>query len=70
MSSDHKHHASDSHGHGHGQAHGAAAGHDDHGHDEEVEEVLAPDELPTPLWLPVVGALLFFVAFILVAALR
>jgi hypothetical protein len=37
-------------------------------HDEPAEEVLAPDESPTPLWLPVLGALLFFVAFILIAA--
>jgi hypothetical protein len=38
-------------------------------HDEPSEEILAPDESPTPLWLPVLGAVLFFVAFILVAAL-
>jgi hypothetical protein len=37
-------------------------------HDEPAEETLAPDESPTPLWLPVLGALLFFVAFILIAA--
>jgi len=34
----------------------------------EAEETLAPDEAPTPLWLPVLGAVLFFVAFILIAA--
>ena len=34
----------------------------------ETEETLAPDELPTPLWLPVLGAALFLVAFILIAA--
>jgi hypothetical protein len=36
-------------------------------HDGDVEEKLLPDESPTPLWLPVVGAVLFFVAFILIA---
>jgi hypothetical protein len=64
-------------GHGAGHAaggHAHAAGHDahdashDHAHDAEVEETLAPDEQPTPLWLPVVGALLFFAGFILIAA--
>jgi hypothetical protein len=35
----------------------------------DIEETLAPDELPTPLWLPVLGAGLFLLAFILVAAL-
>jgi hypothetical protein len=42
-------------------------GGDDH-HEEPAEETLAPDESPTPLWLPVLGAVLFFLAFILVAA--
>jgi hypothetical protein len=43
--------------------------HDASGHHEEpAEETLAPDESPTPMWLPVLGAVLFFVAFILVAA--
>jgi hypothetical protein len=37
-------------------------------HEEPAEETLAPDESPTPLWLPVLGAALFFVAFILIAA--
>lgn len=37
--------------------------------EHQSEETLAPDESPTPLWLPVVGAVLFFVAFILIAAL-
>jgi hypothetical protein len=41
-----------------------AAGH----HEEPAEETLAADELPTPMWLPVLGAVLFFVAFIVVAA--
>jgi hypothetical protein len=36
--------------------------------EHEVEETLLPDESPTPLWLPVVGAVLFFFAFILIAA--
>ena len=35
----------------------------------EVEETLAADESPTPLWLPIIGAVLFFVGFILLAAL-
>ncbi|HTV22139.1 MAG TPA: hypothetical protein VMG12_25795 [Polyangiaceae bacterium] len=49
--------------------HGAADHHAAHDHhDEPAEEVLAPDESPTPLWLPVLGAVLFFVAFILIAA--
>jgi hypothetical protein len=40
-----------------------------HEHPEEpAEETLAADESPTPLWLPVLGAVLFFVAFILIAA--
>lgn len=51
------------HHHG-GPDHSAAHDH----HDEPGEEVLAPDEMPTPLWLPVLGAGLFFVAFILIAA--
>jgi hypothetical protein len=43
--------------------------HDASGHHEEpAEETLAPDESPTPMWLPVLGAVLFFVAFIFVAA--
>jgi len=33
------------------------------------EETLAPDESPTPLWLPIIGAVLFFVGFIVLAAL-
>jgi len=37
-----------------------------HGH--EGEEVLAADEPPTPLWLPVLGAALFLLAFIWIAA--
>jgi hypothetical protein len=37
-------------------------------HEEPPEETLAPDESPTPLWLPVLGAVLFFVAFIVIAA--
>jgi hypothetical protein len=49
--------------------HGAGHQHAAHDHpDEPAEETLAPDESPTPLWLPVLGALLFFVAFILIAA--
>jgi len=36
------------------------------GHDGE--EILAADEPPTPLWLPVLGATLFFLAFIWIAA--
>jgi hypothetical protein len=43
-----------------------AEGHDHH--QEPAEETLAPDESPTPLWLPVLGAVLFFVAFIVIAA--
>jgi hypothetical protein len=38
-------------------------------HHEVEEETLAPDESPTPLWLPVIGAVLFFTGFILLAAL-
>jgi hypothetical protein len=37
-------------------------------HHSESEETLAPDEPPTPLWLPVLGAALFLVAAILVFA--
>jgi hypothetical protein len=37
-------------------------------HEEPAEETLAPDEAPTPLWLPVLGAVLFFLAFVWVAA--
>jgi hypothetical protein len=37
-------------------------------HEEPAEETLAADESPTPLWLPVLGAVLFFVALILIAA--
>ena len=49
--------------------HGASDQHAAHDHHEEpAEETLAPDESPTPLWLPVLGAMLFFVAFILIAA--
>jgi hypothetical protein len=36
----------------------------------EGEEVLAPDEPPTPLWLPLVGAALFLLAIIAFAATR
>jgi len=35
----------------------------------EGEEVLAADEPPTPLWLPVLGAALFLVVGILAVAL-
>jgi hypothetical protein len=35
-----------------------------------TEETLAPDEPPTPLWLPVLGAALFLVAAILLFAAR
>ncbi len=59
MSLDHQHDAGDGH------AHPAA---DDHAHPEDAEETLAADEAPTPLWLPVLGACLFFLAFILIAA--
>jgi len=38
-------------------------------HHDDGEEKLAPDEPPTPLWLPIIGAALFFVGFILLAAL-
>jgi hypothetical protein len=49
--------------------HSASAHHAAHDrHDEPVEETLAADESPTPMWLPVLGAVLFFVAFILIAA--
>lgn len=34
-------------------------------HDAETEEVLAPDEAPTPLWLPLLGAGLLLVAAVL-----
>jgi hypothetical protein len=34
----------------------------------ETEETLAPDEPPTPLWLPILGAALLLAAAILVAA--
>jgi len=37
--------------------------------EHQEEETLAHDEPPTPLWLPVVGAVLFFVGFILLAAM-
>jgi hypothetical protein len=54
------------------QEHQRAPDHHQHAahdhHDEPEEETLAADESPTPLWLPVLGALLFFVAFILIAA--
>ncbi|HTM46465.1 MAG TPA: hypothetical protein VL137_16005 [Polyangiaceae bacterium] len=36
----------------------------------EGEEVLAPDEPPTPLWLPLLGAALFLLAIIAFAATR
>jgi hypothetical protein len=39
---------------------------DHDGHDSE--EVLAADEPPTPLWLPVLGAALFLLAFIWLAS--
>jgi hypothetical protein len=53
------------------QDHHASAAADPHGadeHPEAQEETLAHDEAPTPLWLPVLGAGLFFIAFILIAA--
>jgi hypothetical protein len=53
------------------QDHHASAAVDPHGadeHPEAQEETLAHDEAPTPLWLPVLGAGLFFIAFILIAA--
>jgi hypothetical protein len=34
-----------------------------------VEETLAADEPPTPLWLPVLGAALFLIAAIVLVAL-
>jgi hypothetical protein len=34
------------------------------------EEVLAPDEAPTPMWLPLLGAALLLVAVIFFAATR
>jgi hypothetical protein len=37
--------------------------------EHQGEETLAPDESPTPLWLPIIGAVLFFAGFILLAAL-
>jgi hypothetical protein len=65
VSLDHKQHDGHAHGASDDHAHGAS---DDHTHDADVEEKLAPDEQPTPLWLPVIGALLFFFGFILIAA--
>lgn len=53
-------HSAQKHPHGGGDHH-------DH-HDEPAEEILAPDESPTPMWLPVLGAVMFFVAFIIIAA--
>jgi hypothetical protein len=53
------------------QHHAAIQEHHPSGHEhpeEPAEETLAADEPPTPLWLPVLGAVLFFVAFILIAA--
>jgi hypothetical protein len=41
--------------------------HAPHPHDLP-EEILAPDEAPTPLWLPVLGATLFLLAAIVVFA--
>jgi hypothetical protein len=35
----------------------------------DVEESLAADEAPTPLWLPVLGAALFLFAAIVLVAL-
>jgi hypothetical protein len=52
--------------HHHGAPDHQHAAHDQHA--DPGEEVLAHDESPTPLWLPVLGAALFFVAFILIAA--
>jgi hypothetical protein len=39
-------------------------------HPTPQEETLAPDEPPTPMWLPVLGAALFLVAAILVFAIN
>jgi hypothetical protein len=39
-------------------------------HPPQQEETLAPDEPPTPMWLPVLGATLFLVAAILVFAVN
>jgi hypothetical protein len=38
--------------------------------EHQPEETLAPDEPPTPLWMPVLGAALFLVAAILIFAGR
>ncbi|HKO90580.1 MAG TPA: hypothetical protein VJU61_05480 [Polyangiaceae bacterium] len=42
--------------------------HSHHEHHEQPEETLAPDEAPTPLWLPVLGGALFLLAAIVVFA--
>jgi hypothetical protein len=34
----------------------------------ESEETLAPDEAPTPLWLPILGAALFLLGLIYLVA--
>jgi len=40
-----------------------------HAHPHELpDEILASDEAPTPLWLPVLGATLFLLAAIVVFA--
>jgi hypothetical protein len=41
-----------------------------HADHAEQEEVLAPDEAPTPMWLPLLGAALLLVAVIFFAATR
>lgn len=41
----------------------------EHAHPHELpDEILASDEAPTPLWLPVLGASLFLLAAIVVFA--
>jgi hypothetical protein len=39
-----------------------------HADHAEEEEVLAPDEAPTPMWLPLIGGALLLLAIIFVAA--
>jgi hypothetical protein len=39
-------------------------------HHPPQEETLAPDEPPTPLWLPMLGAALFLAAAIFVFAIQ
>ena len=43
-------------------AHPDPGAHDDHAFDGEPAQALSPDEQPTPMWLPAVGAALFVVA--------